>query len=100
MDDSATSSRTLDQLVNTPEPAWPDVASWLTHAINAAEVLPRRLEDAEASLLYLQVTTRSALGAVAYETGGILFDHGWLRFLGAGSERMQGNLRTWGAEAQ
>jgi hypothetical protein len=35
------------------------------------------------------------MGAVALETGGILFDHGWLRFLGSGAERMHGNLLNW-----
>lgn len=35
----------------------------------------------------LQVTTRSVLGAVAYETGGILVDAGRIRLFGAGSER-------------
>jgi hypothetical protein len=37
--------------------------------------------------LRLQVTTRSVLGAVAYETGGILVDAGRIRLFGAGSER-------------
>lgn len=44
---------------------------------------------------YLQVTTRSPLGAVALETGGMLIDHGWLRFLGSGHERMRGDLCSW-----
>ncbi len=37
------------------------------------------------------------MGAIALETGGILIDHGWLRFLGSGHERMRGSLLTWNA---
>ncbi len=48
-------------------------------------------------LLHLQVTTRSPMGAIALETGGILIDRGWLRFLGSGHERMRGSLLTWNA---
>jgi hypothetical protein len=43
----------------------------------------------------LQVTTRSHLGALALHTGGLLVDHGWLRVLGAGNERLPRALDTW-----
>lgn len=43
----------------------------------------------------LQVTTRSPLGAVAFHTGGILVDRGWLRILGGGSPRLPRALDTW-----
>jgi hypothetical protein len=36
----------------------------------------------------LQVTTRSALGALALNTGGVLIDHGWLRLLGGGYQTL------------
>jgi len=42
----------------------------------------------------------SALGAVAFETGGILIDHGWLRLLGSGHERMHENLLSWNTKGQ
>ena len=42
-----------------------------------------------------QVTTRSPLGAVIHETGGILVDHGWLRILGSGSVRLDRAIHTW-----
>jgi hypothetical protein len=32
---------------------------------------------------------------MAYETGGILVDHGWLRLLGASSARMRDDLLAW-----
>lgn len=49
------------------------------------EILPRDPAAAEAELVKTQVTTRSVMGAVVYETGGILIDRGWLRILGSGS---------------
>ncbi|WP_255490641.1 DUF2625 family protein [Dysgonomonas sp. 511] len=29
------------------------------------------------------------MGAIVYETGGLLIDDGWIRVLGAGSDRMK-----------
>ena len=46
----------------------------------------------------MQVTTRSTIGAVAFETGGILVDHGWLRFLGSGHPRLTRTLPGWNRE--
>jgi hypothetical protein len=47
-------------------------------------VLPVPVEQAMAVLYRLQVTARSALGALALNCGGLLIDHGWLRVLGGG----------------
>jgi hypothetical protein len=35
------------------------------------------------------------LGAIAYETGGLLIDHGWLRVLGSGHPQLSRNLVDW-----
>lgn len=59
------------------------------------EILPRNSAAAEAELLKTQVTTRSVMGAVVYETGGILIDHGWLRILGSGSAKLPRGLGSW-----
>lgn len=87
--------RSLNQLINTGEPAWPLLQEWLASARNRVEVLPGDRTRGEKTLLGLQITTRSPMGAITLETGGILFDHGWLRFLGSGSERLRGNLLSW-----
>ncbi len=89
------STKPLSQLLDTQDPALPLIKEWMRSARNSAEVLPVERSQGEQTLLTLQVTTRSPLGALAYETGGILIDDGWLRFLGAGSDRMTGNLVTW-----
>lgn len=58
-------------------------------------MLPAGEAERSATLLALQVTTRSMLGAVAYNCGGILVGGGWLRILGARSERMTRGLLEW-----
>jgi hypothetical protein len=88
--------KTLDQLTNGTESAWPMVQQWIAAGTNPIEVLPTTNEAArEKSLLETQVTTRSPMGAVVYETGGILVDHGWLRILGSGHPRLPRSLPAW-----
>ncbi|GCE19059.1 DUF2625 domain-containing protein [Dictyobacter kobayashii] len=87
--------RTIKELINTEDPGWPLVQEQIAAARNQVEILPAERARREAILLQLQVTTRSPMGAIAWETGGILIDHGWLRFLGSGHARMQGDLSSW-----
>ena len=87
--------KTLADLINTADPAWPLIQEWLAEATNPVEILPRNPAAAEAELLKTQVTTRSVMGAVVYETGGILIDHGWLRILGSGSAKLPRGLGSW-----
>jgi hypothetical protein len=86
--------RTLQELVNREEPAWPLVQEWLSEATHPVELLPPA-EDAGDSLVSIQVTTRSPLGAVVLHTGGFLVDHGWLRVLGSGHPRLPRSLPKW-----
>lgn len=90
--------RTLQDLIDTLDPAWPLVQEWISEAKNKTEILPAKQSQGEDVLLNIQVTTRSPMGAIALETGGLLINHGWLRFLGSGNERMQGNLLTWNTD--
>jgi hypothetical protein len=87
--------RTLDQLVNDKDPAWPLVTQMIARARNSVEILPAQRAQAEKTLTAIQVTTRSPMGAIAYETGGILVDHGWIRILGSGHQRLPRSLATW-----
>ena len=61
-------------------------------AAHPVTVLPGALTTQEATLVQLQVTARSGLGALALHTGGLLVDHGWLRVLGGGDPLL--NLAT------
>jgi len=96
------SMRNLDELIDLQDSGWPLVQEWIAKASNPVEVLPADRAWAEATLVALQVTTRSPMGAIALETGGLLVDSGWLRILGSGSARLAGTLLTWngrGADA-
>lgn len=87
--------RSLEQLTAVEDPAWPLIQGWIAEARQPVEILPAKQAQAEDTLLALQVTTRSPLGACALETGGILVDHGWLRLLGSGHARLPDTLLTW-----
>ena len=87
--------RTLEELINKQEPGWDLVQEWMQEATNLYEVLPRDAKRAEAELLNAQVTTRSPMGAILYETGGILISKGWIRILGSGCERLDRGMFEW-----
>ena len=87
--------RPLSELIDTDDPAWPEVQEWIAGATNAVEVLPVNEANRDSALLAIQVTTRSPMGAIVYETGGILIDHGWLRILGSGHSRLPRSLASW-----
>lgn len=86
----------LQELINLDDPAWPLVQKWIADARNPVKVLPP-INDAkrEQSLLAAQVTTRSPMGAIIYETGGILIDQGWLRILGSGHPLLPRSVPDW-----
>ncbi|MEL0653316.1 DUF2625 domain-containing protein [Algibacter sp. TI.3.09] len=85
----------LTELINLNEPGWDLVNEWLGEATNEYEILPKNDKRAERELMNTQVTTHSPMGAVIYETGGILISKGWLRILGSGSEKLDRGLSEW-----
>jgi hypothetical protein len=87
--------RPLSALINTQEPGWALVKTWIDTAKNKVEVLPADSSNAKAALYETQVTTRSPMGAIIYGTGGILIDGGWIRILGSGSPRLPRSLPNW-----
>ncbi|HEX7866173.1 MAG TPA: DUF2625 domain-containing protein [Variovorax sp.] len=89
--------RTLEDLIDTKDAALPLVGAWAQGASHPFEILAPS-QDRERMLLALQVTTRSTMGAVAYETGGLLIDHGWLRVLGSGHPKLIRNIVDWNKE--
>lgn len=93
-------TRPLTELINTQDPGWPLVRSWIASAKNMVQVLPKSAGRADSAILAVQVTTRSPMGAVVYETGGILVDNGWLRILGCGSPALNRNLMGWNKDKQ
>jgi hypothetical protein len=87
--------RALEELIESKEPAWPTVSTWLKKANKPVEILESTPRRGAEVLVALQVTTRSPMGAIALQTGGLLIDHGWVRVLGAGCSRMEGDLARW-----
>jgi hypothetical protein len=87
-------TRSLEELIEREDPAWPLLELWIADATGPVEVLPPATSAGEA-LVALQVTTRSPMGAMVLETGGILVDHGWLRLLGSGHPRLPRSLPEW-----
>lgn len=88
--------RKLEELVDLKDSAMPLVRQWLAEGTCPFEIFPPSARRNDV-LIGLQVTTRSPMGAIAYETGGILVDHGWLRFLGSGHPRLQRDIVGWNA---
>lgn len=89
-------TRTLDELIDTREPGWPLVKGWIDQAkARTVEVLDTTPSRGKEVLLALQVTTRSPLGALAFQTGGVLVDHRFVRVFGGGCSAFEGDLARW-----
>ena len=86
--------RSLDELVSAKHSAMPTIRHWITETQCQCQILPPS-DDRDRALLAVQVPTSSPLGVIAYETGGILVDDGWLRFLGSGHPLLPRNLADW-----
>src|ERR1700724_1908741 len=88
--------RSLRELIDDSEPAWPLVEQWIGKAAIDVDVLLADPAAGEAALYATQITTRSPLGAIAYQAAGLLIDSGWLRVLGAGGHpRFHRSLPGW-----
>lgn len=87
--------KSLSELINTSDSGWPLVQELIKSAEVKVEVLPRDLSDAESNLIKAQITTRSPMGAVIYETGGIIVEDGLLRILGSGNEKLNRGMMDW-----
>ena len=87
--------QSIDELININDPAWPLVQKWIDSAKNKVEVLGVDSAKAKEALYLTQVSTYATLGAVIYNTGGIMIDNGWLRILGSGNQRLNRSVPEW-----
>jgi hypothetical protein len=87
--------KTIQELINIEEPGWVLVAEWINDATNKVEVLPKNEKEADNALYQTQVSIRSPMGAIIYETGGLLIDHGWIRILASGNHKLDRTLPEW-----
>lgn len=86
---------TIGELLHTEDHAWEELENMLSQGKNKSVIIPAEHDTGADTLYRLQVSTKSYLGAVAYETAGILFDHGWITLLGAGGDGIYGSLPFW-----
>lgn len=84
--------RELSQLIGVDEPAWPELRETLDASPVSVEVLPPDGDVGGVSILQLQVTARSYLGAVVLHCGGLVVDDGWLRVFGSPSSGAEHGL--------
>lgn len=87
--------RPVEELINTTDPGWTHVTAWIKAAKNKVEILSVDTAKARDALYKTQVTTRSPMGAIVYNTGGLLIDDGWIRILGSGNARLNRTLPDW-----
>ena len=73
--------RPVEDLINTSDPGWPLVKSWIDSAKNKIEILPVDTTRAKTALFQTQITTRSPMGAIIYMTGGYLLTMAGYEFL-------------------
>ncbi|MFB7615814.1 DUF2625 family protein [Kitasatospora sp. NPDC056181] len=74
--------RSLVELTEVDDPAWPVLEELFGGGAAEVEVCPADPARGPVGLEQLQVTTRSFLGAVVAHSGGLLLDGGWLRIYG------------------
>ncbi|TKJ92766.1 DUF2625 domain-containing protein [Paenibacillus sp. CFBP13512] len=92
--------KSIEQLVDINEHAWQEIQDVLNQGETPYTILPKKDLQAQTTLLQMQITTKSYLGCIAYETGGILFDQGWIKLLGSGNEHIYGDLLSWNGQSQ
>jgi len=87
--------RLLNELINKDESGWDLVQEWVTAAENKVEILSADPVQAADALYNIQVTTKSPMGAMVYNSGGMLVDGGWIRILGSGNSKLNRSLPGW-----
>jgi hypothetical protein len=79
--------RGIDELTNVDDPAWPWLQELFAASAVPLKVLPPEPDKAGRTLVQLQVTVRSVLGALVLNCGGLAVDGGWVRVFGGGLAR-------------
>jgi hypothetical protein len=87
--------KSLSELTNTLDPAWIIVENWIKKAEVKVVVLPKDNIRANIEIETAQVTTHSPMGAIIYETGGIIIEDGIIRILGSGNAKLNRGLMEW-----
>lgn len=87
--------RPVTQLIVQGNTGWQAVRQMIQTAKNKVEVLPCDSTKAKTALYATQVTSRSPMGGIVLNTGGLLVAKGWIRILGSGSAKLNRSLPDW-----
>lgn len=87
--------QSIEELTDPEKSAWHIIQQWIAQAKNNCLVLKKDPSSANRELFTMQMPTSSPMGAVIYETGGILIHYGWVRLLGSGSFVLPRGLMDW-----
>ncbi|OWA33614.1 hypothetical protein B9G55_19865 [Saccharibacillus sp. O16] len=87
----------LEDLLSS-DSAWPSLLQTIEQAENDVHVLPTERQRAEETLVDMQASDRTTLGAVVLNSGGLLIDRGWLKVLGSGHPDIEGDLLSWNGQ--
>lgn len=87
--------RPITQLIDQKNTGWKDVQQMIKTAKNKVEILPSDSTKAKATLYATQVTSRSPMGGIVLNTGGLLIAKGWIRILGSGNSKLNRSLPAW-----
>lgn len=82
--------REIDELTRVDDPAWPELREAFAGSAVPVRVLAADPAEGRRSVLQMQVTARSTLGALAWNCGGLVLDDGWVRVFGGGSDASGG----------
>jgi hypothetical protein len=86
--------RSIDEL-KADTSGWYLIKQSVKAAKNKVEILSVNHSKANEALVQIQVSTHSYMGAIVYNTGGILIDNGWVRLLGSGNDLLHRSLPEW-----
>ena len=89
------SLKPVSLLIDADNSGWKAVLAMVKDARNKVEVLPTDAAMGREAISAMQVSTKSALGGVLYNSAAILVDYGWVRILGAGSSKVKRSLPGW-----
>ncbi|SMC59254.1 DUF2625 family protein [Lentzea albidocapillata] len=92
--------RDIAELTEVDEPGWPFVVEAVAAGPTECVVLPGDPGACRTTLLQLQVTARSLLGAVVLNSGGLVLHHGWLRVYGGSGGELAGLAEVNGFPAE
>lgn len=91
----AQQKKTVKELVDPSNGKWEMINRWIASSKTKVTVLSKESNRADSAILQCQLSTDNVLGAIVYNSGGLLIDDGWIRILGSGCKEMDRGLHQW-----